>query len=150
MQVVSARYTGRPICRGMTKEYAHVIFGHANVVTAMTTAKYLRFCMCTDRVNCRQIVVCEGRARGKASRIGVNIDGTSHHKKASAPNLFVYLDIPTIREAGSYKVRKGVCVGLVDKYSGMATSIFIASKGAMVETVCQLLYDWKEKGKRGL
>ena len=150
MQVVSARHTGRPIYRDMTKEYAHVLFGHANVVTAMATAKYLRFRMCTDRVNCRQIVVCEGCARGKAHRIGVSIDGTSHHKKASAPNLFIYLDISTIREAGSYKVRKGVWVGLVDEYSGMATSMFIASKGAMVETVCQLLYDWKEKGKRGL
>ena len=138
--VVSARYTGRPICRGMTKEYAHVFFGHANVDTALATTKYLRFRMCTARVNCRQIVICEGCARGKARRIGVNIDGTSHHKKASAANLFIYLDISTIREAGGCKVRKGVWVGLVDEYSGMATSIFIASKGAMVETVCHLLF----------
>ena len=146
--LVQARYTGRPICRGMTKEYAHVLFGHANVNTAVATAKYLRFRMCTDRDNCRQIVICEGCARGKARRIGVNIDGTSNHQKASAANLFVYLDISTIREAGGNKVRNGVWVGLVDEYSGMATSIFIASKGAMVETVCQLLCDWKEKGKR--
>ena len=131
----------------MTKEYAHVLMGHAYLKAAVEAAKYLGFRMCTDKANCRQIIVCEGCARGKARRIGINIHGTTHHKKASAPNLFVFLDITTIREAGGHKVRNGVWVGMVDEYSGMATSMFIVTKGSMAESACKLLSDWKQRGK---
>ena len=145
--VISVNPAGRPISHGMTKEYAHVLMGHAYVKAAVEAAKYLGFRMCTDEANCRQIVVCEGCARGKARRIGVNIHGTTHHKKASAPNLFVFLDITTIQKAGGHKVRNGVWVGMVDEYSGMATSMFIVTKGSMAESACKLLSDWKQRGK---
>ena len=145
--VIPGNSAGRPISHGMTKEYAHVLMGHAYVKSAVEVAKYLGFRMCTDKKNCRQIVVCEGCARGKARRTGVNIHGTTTHQKASAPNLFVFLDITTIREAGGQKVRNGVWVGMVDEFSGMATSMFIATKGALAESACKLLSDWKQKGK---
>ena len=146
--VISVSPAGRPICHGMTKEYAHVLLGHAHVKAAVESAKYLGFLMCTDKANCRQIIVCEGCARGKARRIGVNTHGTTDHKKTSAPNLFVFFDITTIREAGGHKVRNGVWVGMVDEYSGMATSMFVATKGVMVESACKLPSDWNQKDKR--
>ena len=46
------------MCNGITREYAHVLMGHAHVTSAMATAKYLRFQICSDNSVCRQDLVC--------------------------------------------------------------------------------------------
>ena len=93
------------------------------------------------------MIACEGCARGKARKKGVNLRGTSTHVKSKKANHLVYLDISTIRKAGDVKVRNGVWVALVCEFSGFATSLFVPSKHAMIESVCELLGDWKQKDK---
>ena len=115
------------MCNGITRQYAHVLFGHAHVTSALATAKYLRYRICTDSTACRQILVCEGCAKAKARKKGVSLRGKKTHIKSTAPNAFIYMDTSTIRNAGGTKVRNGVWIGLVDEYSGMATSIFVAT-----------------------
>ena len=77
---------------------------------------------------------------------GVNIHGTSSRVVSHVPNGFIFLDISTIRDAGGVTVRSGVWVGLVDDYSGFATSIFVSTKKAMVEKVCELFNQWRGRG----
>ena len=135
------------MCNGITREYAHVLMSHAHVTSAMATAKYLKFRICTDSSACRQVLVCEGCAKTKARRKGVSLRGTSTHIRSTAANKFIYLDTSTIRDAGGVKVRNGVWIGIVDEYSGMGTSMFVATKRDSIEATCRLLSDWKEKGK---
>ena len=59
---------GKYMCNGITKEYAHVLMGHANLRTALASVNYLKFRMCTDNSRCRQVIACEGCARGKARK----------------------------------------------------------------------------------
>ena len=54
------------MCNGITKEYAHMLLGH--VRSALTTVKYLNFRACHDPLKCRQIVACEGCARGNPEK----------------------------------------------------------------------------------
>ena len=121
--------------------------GHAHVTSAMNTVKYLHFRICTDSSVCRQVLVCEGCATAKARRKGVSLRGTTTHEKSTQANNFIYLDTSTIRDAGGIKVRNGVWIGIVDEFSGMGTSMFVATKRASVEATCKLFSDWKERGK---
>ena len=77
----------------------------------------------------------------KGAKKGVNLRGTSTHVNSTKANGLVYLDISTIRKAGDTKVRNGVWVALVCEFSGFATSLFVSSKHAMIESVCELLSD---------
>ena len=129
------------MCNGISKEYAHVLMGHANIRSALASVKYLKFRICNDTSRCRQVIACEGCARGKARKKGVS------HIKATQANAFTYLDFSTIRKAGNIKVRNGVWVALVCENSGFATSLFVPSKHAMIEAVCELLGDWRTKHK---
>ena len=61
--------------------------------------------------------------------------------------MFIYLDTSTIRDAGGIKVRNGVWIGIVDEFSGMGTSMFVATKHDSIEETCKLLSDWKTKRK---
>ena len=36
---------------------------------------------------------------------------------------------------------------IIDEFSGVATSLFVAKKNAMVEAVCELFGDWRAKGR---
>ena len=134
------------MCNGITREYAHVLMGHAHVTSAMATAKYLKFQICSDNNVCRQVLVCEGCAKEKARRKGVSLRGTSTHIRTKEANKFIYLDTSTIRDAGGIKVCNGVWIGIVDEFSGMATSMFVATKHDSIEATCKLLSDWKAKG----
>ena len=59
---------GKYMCNGITKEYAHVLMGHANVRSALASVKYLKFRICNDTTRCRQVIACEGCARRKARK----------------------------------------------------------------------------------
>ena len=107
--------------------------GHAHVTSAMATVKYLKLRICTDSSVCRQVLVCEGCATAKARRKGVSLKGTSKHVRATEANNFIYLDTSTIRDAGGIKVRNGVWIGIVEEYSGMGTTMFVATKRASIE-----------------
>ena len=121
--------------------------GHVNIRSALASVRYLKFRVCTDTSRCRQVIACEGCARGKARKKGVSLRGTTTHVKATQANVLTYLDISTIRKAGNIKVRNGVWVALVCEYSGFATSLFVPSKHAMIEAVCELLGDWRRKNR---
>ena len=56
------------MCNGISKEYARVLMGHANICSALASVKYLKFRICTDTARCRQVIACEGCARGKARK----------------------------------------------------------------------------------
>ena len=134
------------ICNGITKDYAHILLGHVHFRSAMTTIEYLKFRVCHDPLKCRQVIACEGCARGKSRKQGVNLRNTSTHVKSTDANAFVHLDISTLRKAGNKPVRNNVWVALIDEYSGMATTLFVASNRAMIEATCELLNEWKLKG----
>ena len=133
-------------CDGVTNKFVHILYGHVHLRKALSMATNFGLRMCTKGDWCKKIVACEACAIGKARKIGVNIHGTSTHIRATAPNKFVYLDISTIRDAGGTSVYNGVWVGIIDEYSGVATTLFVASRHAMVEAVCELFSDWRMKG----
>ena len=120
-------------CDGLTSEYIHVLFGHVYLRKALQMAKYYGLPMCTKGPWCKKVLACEACAVGKARKVGVNISGTSTHVQGKTPNAFIYLDISTIRDAGGIAVRNGVWVALVDEFSGLATTMFVATKAAMVD-----------------
>ena len=64
----SARSKRKYMCNGISKEYAHVLMGHENIRSALASVKYLKFRICTDTARCRQVIACEGCARGKARK----------------------------------------------------------------------------------
>ena len=66
--------------------------------------------------------------------------------KSNEANAFVHLDVSTLRKAGNKPVRNNVWVALINEYSGMATTLFVATKRAMIEATCELLHEWKVKG----
>ena len=143
----AASTTSNQKCDGVTNEYVHILYGHVHIRKALNMAKYFGLRMCTKGAYCKKVLACEACAVGKARKIGVNISGASTHIRAVAANKFVYLDLSTIREAGNIPVRNGVWVGVIDEFSGAATSLFVARKNAMVEAVCELFGDWREKGR---
>ena len=135
-------------CDGVTNEYVHVLYGHVHLRKAKSMAGYYGLRMCTTGTWRKKVLACESCALGKALKIGVNIHGTSTHLTATQPNEFVYLDLSTIRDVGGIPVRHVVWVASVDEHSGMATSLFVSTKGAMVESVCELLGDWKSMSNK--
>ena len=98
------------MCNGITKEYAHVLLGHVHVRSALKTIKYLNFRVCHDPLKCRQVIACEGCARGKSQKKGVSLRQTSSHVKSNKANAFVHLDVSTLRKAGNKPVRNNVWV----------------------------------------
>ena len=77
--------------------------------------------------------MCEWCATAKARRKGVSLRGTSTHLRSTEANNSIYLDTSTIRDAGEITVRNGVWIGIVEEYSGVGTSMFVATKRASIE-----------------
>jgi hypothetical protein len=137
----------------LTRQLVHYRMCHVNQRDAEKAAKYLGYGLYkprspTDPVlpmeqHVKHIVMCEFCQLSRVKRHGVSKN--SSHIPSTFPNQRIFLDISTIREAGGFPLKRGVCIGIVDEYGKYGMVIFVEKKGELPQVLCQLFSKWKQQ-----
>ena len=134
---VSGLAIGKP---AISIERAHGLLGHCDERRTRATAKHLEWVISTGPMK-----PCESCATGKARQ--KNVPTISDGHKAVVPNGRWFHDQSTIKPPDNISGTRRVWDMSVDEFTGCKFTEFYKTKNEYIETYCEALHRWKDRGK---